>query len=336
MHMGLRKPHLAERLGLVRNVRGTCEGQAGMILWNISRSGFGPLAGALICMVALMASAVAETPKSPAKEAEKVEAPRGPETPVQEVGQQLFDAVARNLPQDIVAPKLRALVIAAGKTCSVPRDFQVFRRNNEAATVKLKCEAEPLYAVTTTISGSVQVAGGDGTVAEFQAGDGPIIPILGQRYQDYTTANQQSDAASNLIRQAQSSAEAESAANRATRPPVIGPVLQPEPPSTASSGLSAMTVFNIAAAGLVILALLKYLMSGSSSPSGISSDRMNGLNSRDKDLLLEQSEEYLPDIWKHPEGFFISKGRHGKRRFFRSAAFAYLYRDFGVRLRELR
>jgi hypothetical protein len=94
---------------------------------------------------------------------------------------------------------------------------------------------------------------------------------------------------------------------------------------------SWLLVINGVAVGLLTLGVWGYLRSRRRSKSA----RDFGLSSDDKDLLLDESREIYPGIYHHPQGFFLARGRRGRRRLFRTALFAILYRDFGVKLGEI-
>ncbi|MBZ6377049.1 MULTISPECIES: hypothetical protein [Pacificimonas] len=61
-----------------------------------------------------------------------------------------------------------------------------------------------------------------------------------------------------------------------------------------------------------------------------------GLKTEDKDRLLGESTELEPDLFKHPDGVWIARGSRGKRRFFQRKAFARLYRDYGLKVMQIR
>lgn len=64
--------------------------------------------------------------------------------------------------------------------------------------------------------------------------------------------------------------------------------------------------------------------------------RWRGFSSSDKDALVSESREVFPNIFAHPSGLYIARGRHGKRRLFRTLLLAYLYRSLGIKLGQIR
>ncbi|MBV7256360.1 hypothetical protein KCG44_06120 [Pacificimonas sp. WHA3] len=61
-----------------------------------------------------------------------------------------------------------------------------------------------------------------------------------------------------------------------------------------------------------------------------------GLRSEDKDRLIEESDEVWADVFEHPSGIWLARGRRGKRRLFRNQLFAYLYARHAVKLFQVR
>ena len=64
--------------------------------------------------------------------------------------------------------------------------------------------------------------------------------------------------------------------------------------------------------------------------------RWRGLRSEDKDALIEASERVSKDLYRHPDGIWIVKGKRGKRRLFEHEPLARLYRDRGVKILQVR
>lgn len=60
------------------------------------------------------------------------------------------------------------------------------------------------------------------------------------------------------------------------------------------------------------------------------------LDSREKDRLLTEAEEVMPDVFRHPAGMWIARGRRRKRRIFRNSLFALLYAKYGLKFFQVR
>ncbi|MEE4350448.1 MAG: hypothetical protein V2J26_09490 [Pacificimonas sp.] len=61
-----------------------------------------------------------------------------------------------------------------------------------------------------------------------------------------------------------------------------------------------------------------------------------GLHKDDKDRMLAESDEVEHDLFQHPDGVWIARGRRGKRRFFMKKFYARLYRDRGLKIMQVR
>lgn len=61
-----------------------------------------------------------------------------------------------------------------------------------------------------------------------------------------------------------------------------------------------------------------------------------GLRTEEKDRMLEEAEEVEPHLFHHPDGVWLARGRRGKRRLFRSRYLARIYRDYGIKLLQIR
>ena len=60
------------------------------------------------------------------------------------------------------------------------------------------------------------------------------------------------------------------------------------------------------------------------------------LKTEDKDALIADAEEVEPNIFHHPRGVWIARGRRGKRRLFENRMLARLYRDRGIKILQVR
>lgn len=209
---------------------------------------------------------------------------------------------------------LSQMVRRSGKQCTAVTDFQVIYRQSTEQRIKLKCPGLPHYGLVISKGGALQVFGGDGMVGDFNVGNGII------------------HAATETPRAA--------TAEDSTRKPNYGPngnlpgLLQGDDPNHIPAWLVALIIVN----GFIVLALLLsffWFMRAKASPKRIAPEVQNERSSDEKDAMLIESEEVLPDIFKHPDGLFIARGKRGKRRLFGSMFFALLYRDYGWKFREI-
>ena len=61
-----------------------------------------------------------------------------------------------------------------------------------------------------------------------------------------------------------------------------------------------------------------------------------GLRTEEKDQMLEEAEEVDPHLFYHPDGVWIARGKRGKRRLFQNRHFARAYRDYGIKIMQIR
>jgi hypothetical protein len=220
----------------------------------------------------------------------------------------LYQALDRDQSTDSVALLIKQNLISLSRPCEQVMAYQIFRYNNGKRTLKIKCSRQLLMAVTVDRAGSVNLVGGDGSISDMLASDGRIYSVMGQTLKTYMAEQKTREAATN---------PAAAAAAVATPVPALRLPI-------------AMTALNLWLAGAALLLLL-WLLFGRR--RGL--DQAWTLNSADKDYMMEESREIYPKVFKHPQGFYISKGRRGKRRLFKHAFAAMLYRDLGIKIGEI-
>jgi hypothetical protein len=230
-------------------------------------------------------------------------------SPIKTSQRALFDAIAQERSSDVIAQLIKLNLDAAVRACPQVSAYQIFRYSTGERTLKVKCAHQPIYALRVTGSGEFMVHGGDGTVTDMLPSDGRVYTIFGAPLRTY--AAQERAAASG----------------------------SPNMPPPAMGGIDAKVeerarMVLIGTGALAIIALLFGLRA-------LFGQRRNtnefawGLNSMDKDMLMDESREIYPNVFKHPRGFFIARGRQGKRRLFRSALGGMLYRDLGLKIGEV-
>lgn len=226
----------------------------------------------------------------------------------------LHVALAQDQPSDVMAPLIEQAIRQAGHACEPLRDYQVFRAGSQGQTLKAKCAEQPTYVLTITPHQQLRVSGGDGTIQPINPQDGPITAVWGVRAEKYLAQDAKGAAA-------QAPAVTVEARRTTTTAGAI-PALQ-----TGDDWNPALWA-GLLLALLLALPLLIWL---NTRPS-----EAQGFTSRDKDRLLAEAQEILPSIYQHPDGWFIVRGQRGKRRVFRTLLFAYLYRNYGMKLGEVR
>lgn len=225
----------------------------------------------------------------------------------------LFNSLVLVENPQAIGNTLSEMLRRSGKPCTAVTDFQVVHRQSTEQRIKVKCPGLPHYGMVISKGGALQVFGGDGMVGDFNVGNGII------------------HAATDTPR---------AAIDEETRKPNYGPngnlpgLLQGDDPDHIPAWLVTLIIVN----GFIVLALLLsffWFMRAKTSPQRIAPDLKNERSSDEKDAMVIESREVLPDIFQHPGGLFIARGKRGKRRLFGSLFFAILYRDYGWKLREV-
>ncbi len=190
----------------------------------------------------------------------------------------------------------------SGHECAWVSDYQILRRGEERLVIKAKCPSTPLYGiiVTRTPRPSFTVIGGDGLVGGFDVSEGEIVSL------DHPPAE------GIFVGPPDATTGANRHGGKERRLP---------PWVLASAVLNLLVVFAIGGTLFIVWRRAKPLPP---------------LDSETKDELMRASREILPDIHRHPDGLYLVRGRHGKRRIFPWLISAILYRDLGIKLFEHR
>jgi hypothetical protein len=223
----------------------------------------------------------------------------------------LYQALNQEQSPDSVALLIKQNLDALSRTCEKVMAYQVFRYNSGARTLKIKCARQALIAMTVSTKNGVQAIGGDGSIGEMLPSDGRIYSVLGQTLQTYLAEQKVRDTTK--------------AKARGTMPVAV-------PLQAAAAPRWSMTMMALSALLALVTAflLMRFLSARRSSQ-----DHGWGLSSMDKDYMVDESREVYPNVFRHPRGFFISRGKRGKRRLFNSALAAMLYRDLGLKIGEI-
>ncbi len=233
----------------------------------------------------------------------------------------LFYALRGGAADEELEKLVSAAVVELDVQCPRVREYQVYRSSARARTLKVKCTERPLYAITVGASGEGFVSGGDGTIDQMRLQDGPIKAVMGLRVEEYL-AKEEADK-----REAQS-------ADPGDREPASEVAA---PPHVVQSHLGRQLLAGLAmVVGLVAGGAVLWLIIRERRRQRRVYSRWRGLDTAAKDQLVEESEEVYPNLYRHPEGVFIARGRRGKRRLFSSLVLAYLYANRGIKLFEIR
>lgn len=233
----------------------------------------------------------------------------------------LYVAVTQGQSSDVVAPLLERAIAKAGHVCKPLRDYQVLPGSGDVHVLKIKCAEKPTFQMTLSPKKGVSVTGGDGSVQPIDPHEAPVTAVWGIRAEHYL-ADEARQGGSDQGKSGQSGATPATALKKNVAA------------KAAQSTQRASDDWDYglwAAALLTLLLALPLVVWFNMRPT-----QAIGFTSQDKDQLVEESQEVLPEIFQHPEGWFIVRGQRGKRRVFRTLLFAYLYRNYGLKMREVR
>lgn len=229
-----------------------------------------------------------------------------------EAAPDLFLLLTLDYKPDDIAGGLAMAIRRSGRSCERVSDYQVFTRTETMRTLKVKCPGQEVYGLTIWRNGNAVIYGGDGMLRALDPDDGPVVTIYGSPLPG-------------------GAGTAKGRAPQITAAPTAVVTERPNTPIWLVIAIAA-NVFLLSVIGIGVL--LFWRAEGAKATR--TAVHVSGLTSDDKDRLTDESREVLPDIYHHPTGLFIARGRHGKRRLFRNLLFALAYRDWGLKLREIR
>lgn len=228
----------------------------------------------------------------------------------------LYVALTQHQSSDVIAPLVERAVLKSGRACAPLRDYQILPPGKGIQHLKVKCAEQPTYRLAINPSdGGVRVSGGDGTVQPINPQDGPVTAVWGMRAERYLADEARRSGASSPVPATAMQRGVAAAAG-------VGNALRP------AAGWNSLLWAGLLLTLLLAVPLLVWF---NTRPA-----QVLGFTSEDKDQMVEEAEEILPEIYFHPQGWFIVRGQRGKRRVFRTLLFAYLYRNYGLKLREVR
>ncbi len=272
--------------------------------------------------------------------------------PMMDLGKLLYVNLLAETPPDRTGAIIEATLPRLGKLCDTVSAYQIYRYRTGARTLKVKCPGKPLFVLSVGHQGALQVSGGDGSIGELSSVDGRIYSLFGKRI-DSPKVPFVAPAALDLSKIGEKSEKQIIAAPKAPDAPSAPVVAQgsqaqsPQAPTQAAppvpseappgeinhpSNIRWLWIAN----GLGLTGLLLGLAGYVRSRRRAHARDDWGLSSDDKDALIDESREVYPDIFRHPQGFYIARGGRGKRRIFKSTIGGILYRDYGLKIGEIR
>ncbi|UTW55111.1 hypothetical protein [Kordiimonas sp. SCSIO 12610] len=211
---------------------------------------------------------------------------------------------------DAIAFKLTQAIQLFRSPCEEVTDFQIYSRSQNLTVLKAKCKATPLYGISVGSNGYISVYGGDGIIAGFDRRDG-VIYSFGL---DGNLEASDGITIDNIL---------DETAARLQSGDDFSPVY---------ILLFVVIVLIIIAISIVMsLGLLRRRSSRREADTQLFSRRVS---KETKDQLTQESKKLIANIFKHPSGIYIVRGKSGHRRFFASLIWALSYRYFSTRLFE--
>lgn len=227
----------------------------------------------------------------------------------------IYVGINRQTPPASVAQKIADVIRVYRFRCTRVTDYQVFIARPNLIDIKAKCSGDPLYGVTVASNGYVAVYGGNGMVSALDRRDGLIYSFA---------ADGQIESDSRLT------------ANEALDETVERLQL-----GDGYNFMYVLAMFAVALAILIVIAAVWYRMWRKSKSKHKHRRKIKPMarhtvqaTSAIKDQVLKESARVAANVYKHPSGIYIGRGKRGKRRFFHSAFWAAMYRSFGIRMFE--
>ncbi|NVJ70960.1 MAG: hypothetical protein HWE08_11430 [Alphaproteobacteria bacterium] len=227
----------------------------------------------------------------------------------------IYVGINRESPPASVAMKLAEVIQVYRFRCTRVTDYQVFVLRPNLVDIKAKCSGDPLYGVTVASNGYVAVYGGNGIVAALDRRDGLIYSFA---------ADGQLEADSSL--------SADDALEETVERLRLG---------DSYNLMYVLAIFAVLLAIVILMAVVWLKMWRRRSAKSKQHRKVKpmarhtvSVTSDVKDNLIKESGRVAANIYRHPSGTYIARGKKGKRRFFRSRFWAAMYRSLGVRMFE--
>jgi hypothetical protein len=227
----------------------------------------------------------------------------------------VYSGINRAAPPATVAVRLQTLVRIFRYRCTRLTDYQVFTQRTNIIDLKVKCSGDPLYGVTVASNGYVSVYGGNGILSGLNRSDALI-------YSFGSDGDLAGDSSLTV--------------NQALGETVERLDLEDEVNVVYVLGVATLTLAFLFVFSLVWWRAWKHKATRKPRQrmKPMQKHRV-GASSSVKNQVMEESTEIITNVYKHPDGFYIARGKRGKRRFFSGAVWAKLYAARGWRLFEI-
>lgn len=226
----------------------------------------------------------------------------------------IYSGVARAAPPASTAVRLQAVVRIFRFRCTRLTDYQVFRQRTNIVDLKVKCSGDPLYGVTVASNGYVAVYGGNGILSGLNRSDGLIFSFGN----DGDLAGDSSLTVEEAVGETVERLELEDEVN-------VVYVM----------GIVTLTL------GFLMVVSLIWWRAWRHRQGRKPRQRMKPMHkhrvaasSNAKDQLVDESQVVMKNVYRHPSGVFIARGKRGKRRFFKNLFWAKMYASRGWRMFE--
>lgn len=227
----------------------------------------------------------------------------------------IYSGINRGSPPASVALKIADVIRVYRFRCTRVTDYQVFVQRPNLVDIKAKCSGDPLYGVTVASNGYVAVYGGNGMVSALDRRDALIFSFA---------ADGQLESDSRLT--------ADEALDETVERLQLG---------DGYNLMYVLAMFAVLLALVIVIAAFWLRMWRRRKVKQKHRRKIKPMarhtvqaTSLIKDQILNESNRVAANIYKHPSGIFVARGKLGKRRFFRSRLWASMYRSFGVRMFE--
>lgn len=236
----------------------------------------------------------------------------------------IFTQLKRGTDPGAIAARLGLLIPIYRFTCPRVTDYQVYEAMSNIYVLKVKCSGQPYYGVTVAANGYLAVYGGNGMIQPFDRREGLVLSFGVDGAVIATSRKTTREAIKEAVEQMSSDATG-------FDPAVFALLL---------IGLFALTGTG---AIVWIRAVRRRATAYQRNPKlklKRPLDRVEiaaglSMSSDLKNQLQGESEIIARHVYKHPAGFFMSRGNKGRRRLFDTAFGAKLYARFNMRLFEL-
>ncbi|MFC3711628.1 hypothetical protein ACFOMD_03535 [Sphingoaurantiacus capsulatus] len=255
--------------------------------------------------------------------------PGPPESQAVALGKQAYIALNDGGNVREIAGLLRDSINSLGGICPNVTHYQVYRQTVTVTTLKVACTNRPLYLVSVDQDGGLLADGGDGQVEPMNSDDGTIsaAPIADGGQKSYVDpkvgvqlGNPKAETGGGQLSSAPGAAQG-------------GAVAGGDTPLGWMRWIFVLMALLVAfIAFTVYRSFTRPALVTPVGPATIA----KRYTSEDKDRLVEESQELSQNMWVHPSGLYIVRGRHGKRRIFPAWGFAQIYHVWGIKIRQIR